>query len=104
AGAGTFGLFYHKPGSCSCGCVVRPYNGFTPAMCGLPGCIDNAFPNPSACYGGCFDGCYDGCCLGGSCFDGGCKKRHGGLFRHRCKRGGFGHAWKGGNCFGGGCL
>jgi hypothetical protein len=53
AAAGTFGLFTYSCGNCKCGCLVRPYNAFTPALCYNPPCIDNAFPNPVGCYAGC---------------------------------------------------
>jgi hypothetical protein len=60
ATAGTFGLIPHSwCCGCKCGCLVRPYNAFTPAMCCLPPCIDNAFPNPAGCYAG-----PGGCALG----------------------------------------
>ena len=77
AGCSTFGLF--TCGSCNggcngCGILIRPYNAFTPVLCGLP------------CGGGCQQGCGQGGCNPSRCAPGGCNT--GGCNTGGCAAGG----------------
>jgi hypothetical protein len=105
--AGSFGLFSCGRHCDKCAVCIRPYNAFTPVLCGdvtgytSGGCGQGGCGQGGCGQGGCGQGAYGpiGCCYGnGNCGQGGYGCGQGG---YGCGQGGYGGCGAGGCAMGG---
>jgi hypothetical protein len=90
--AGSFGLFYCGRHGSECAVCIRPYNAFTPVLCGDVGGYGGCG------QGGCGQGGYGpiGCPCGYGCGQGGCGQGgcgYGGCGAGGYAQGGYGYGW-----------